>query len=218
MWTCFVSWKASRPSCPSSRPKPDCLKPPNKAMPASTLDYVLLCWRERGTDNIPECSCETVCSNRFDCSHFRVFGHGRDAPGRGGADLVRAERGAGYGDCNAGQHLFRRARGQPLLRGARRHSHHPDHGRAEHRRDGPRRGFHVRLPRSVASGRLRGDRRPHQLVRSTRSTGRQPHRHHRQHCHHVGLLDSRGDARRQLERRDAAHAHVRAEKLRRPAG
>ena len=29
MWTCLVSWKASRPSRPSSRPRPDCLKPPN---------------------------------------------------------------------------------------------------------------------------------------------------------------------------------------------
>ena len=29
MWTCLVSWKASRPSRPSSRPSPDCLKPPN---------------------------------------------------------------------------------------------------------------------------------------------------------------------------------------------
>src|SRR5262249_13751796 len=28
MWTCFVSWKASRPSRPSSLPRPDCLKPP----------------------------------------------------------------------------------------------------------------------------------------------------------------------------------------------
>lgn len=28
MWTCLVSWKASRPSRPSSRPRPDCLKPP----------------------------------------------------------------------------------------------------------------------------------------------------------------------------------------------
>src|SRR5919106_1612435 len=27
-WTCLVSWKASRPSRPSSRPRPDCLKPP----------------------------------------------------------------------------------------------------------------------------------------------------------------------------------------------
>src|SRR5436305_600575 len=29
MWTCFVSWNASSPSWPSSRPRPDCLKPPN---------------------------------------------------------------------------------------------------------------------------------------------------------------------------------------------
>ena len=29
MWTCLVSWNASRPSWPSSRPKPDCFMPPN---------------------------------------------------------------------------------------------------------------------------------------------------------------------------------------------
>ena len=29
MWMCLVSWNASSPSCPSSRPRPDCLKPPN---------------------------------------------------------------------------------------------------------------------------------------------------------------------------------------------
>ena len=29
MCTCFVSWKASRPSWPSSRPRPDCFIPPN---------------------------------------------------------------------------------------------------------------------------------------------------------------------------------------------
>src|SRR5215211_2449751 len=29
MWTCLVSWNASSPSCPSSRPRPDCFIPPN---------------------------------------------------------------------------------------------------------------------------------------------------------------------------------------------